>query len=81
MSHTPHELAEEFPQHVDVMHRLKLADAHFANLFDAYHEGNRAVHRAETRVDALDDAAEDELRRKRMQLKDQIWAKLAQEPV
>lgn len=76
MSNTPHELAEEFPQHIEVMNRLKVEDAHFARLFDEYHEVNCAVHRAETRVDAIDDAAEEALRRQRVSLKDQIWSML-----
>ena len=37
MSHTPHELAEEFPDKVDVMSALKGSDAHFAKLSDEYH--------------------------------------------
>ena len=77
MSHTPHELAEEFPDKVTLMHDLRAQDAHFARLADAYHEVNRAVHRAETNVEATDDAHETELRRERMQLKDQIAAILA----
>ena len=43
MSNTPHELAEEFPDKVDVMSALKQSDAHFAKLADEYHEINRAV--------------------------------------
>ena len=46
MSHVPHELAEEFPQHAQRMHDLKQTDGHFARLFDDYHRVNRAVHRA-----------------------------------
>ena len=30
MSHTPHELAEEFPQDVDKIHALKVSNPHFA---------------------------------------------------
>jgi uncharacterized protein len=77
MANTPHELAEEFPQHLDRMHELKLSDAHFARLFEEYHEVNRAVHRAETRVDVLSDDHEAELRRKRLRLKDEIARMLA----
>lgn len=77
MSHTPHELAEEFPNHVDKMHRLKTDDPHFARLFDAYHEINRAVHRAETNVEPTDDFNEEAMRKKRMVLKDEIWAILS----
>jgi uncharacterized protein YdcH (DUF465 family) len=77
MSNTPHELAEEFPQHVERMHQLKTEDAHFAKLFDEYHEVNRAVHRAESRVEVIDQSAEETLRRRRMAIKDQIFGYLA----
>ncbi|MBJ6370212.1 YdcH family protein [Sedimentitalea arenosa] len=73
MSHTPHELVEEFPDKVELMRRLKQSDAHFANLADEYHEVNRAVHRAETNVEPMAELAEGELRKKRALLKDQIW--------
>jgi uncharacterized protein YdcH (DUF465 family) len=76
MSHTPHELAEEFPDRVEQMSALKQSDAHFAKLFDSYHEINRSVHRAETNVEPMDNLAETELRKKRGALKDEIWAYL-----
>jgi uncharacterized protein YdcH (DUF465 family) len=74
MSHTPHELAEEFPAEAEKMHQLKLNNAHFAKLFDEYHTVNRAVHRAETLVEPVDSAREAELRQRRLHLKDEIWA-------
>lgn len=72
MSHTPHELAEEFPDKADRIHELKVEDAHFRKLFDEYHEVNRAVHRAETNVEPLDSIAEQDLRKRRMHLKDEL---------
>ncbi|WP_146344726.1 YdcH family protein [Falsiphaeobacter marinintestinus] len=77
MSHTPHELAEEFPDKVQVMSTLKQDDAHFARLFDEYHEINRAVHRAETNVEPVEELAEVDMRKKRAALKDEIWAILS----
>ncbi|WP_372573685.1 YdcH family protein [Ruegeria jejuensis] len=77
MSHTPHELAEEFPDKADLMSQLKQSDAHFARLSDEYHEINRAVHRAETNVEPIEDLAEVELRKKRAALKDEIWGILS----
>ncbi|WP_171101883.1 MULTISPECIES: YdcH family protein [unclassified Ruegeria] len=77
MSHTPHELAEEFPDKVEAMSQLKQTDAHFARLADEYHEINRAVHRAETNVEPMEELAEVELRKKRAVLKDEIWAILS----
>ncbi len=79
MSHTPHELAEEFPDKVDLMQSLKATDGHFSRLADAYHEVNRAVHRAETKVEPLEALAEVELRKKRALLKDQIWGVLSKQ--
>jgi uncharacterized protein YdcH (DUF465 family) len=76
MSHTPHELAEEFPDHVEKMSALKQSDAHFAKLFDSYHEVNRTVHRAETNIEPMDSMAENELRKQRGALKDEIWSYL-----
>jgi len=76
MSNTPHQLAEEFPQDVDQIHQLKLVNAHFAKLFDEYHDVNRAVHRAETLVEPVEQLREAELRQQRMRLKDEIQAML-----
>ncbi len=77
MSHTPHELAEEFPDKIDVMSALKQSDAHFARLAQEYHEINRAVHRAETNVEPMEDLAEVDLRKQRAALKDEIWSILS----
>ncbi|ABF64613.1 protein of unknown function DUF465 [Ruegeria sp. TM1040] len=77
MSHTPHELAEEFPEKAALMSELKQSDAHFAKLADEYHEVNRAVHRAETNVEPVSEQAENDMRKKRAALKDEIWGILA----
>ncbi len=77
MSHTPHELSEDFPGQEGLIHDLKETDAHFRGLADRYHEVNRAVHRAETNVEPMDQFAEEALRKERMHLKDQIAAALS----
>lgn len=76
MSHTPHELSEEFPEHVEKMAALKQSNAHFAKLADSYHEVNRAVHRAETDVEPTSDNHMQQMRKQRMGLKDEIWSML-----
>jgi uncharacterized protein YdcH (DUF465 family) len=76
MSHTPHELAEEFPEFVEKMSDLKQSDAHFAKLADEYHDLNRQVHRAETNVEPMSEQAEGELRKQRSALKDEIYGML-----
>lgn len=77
MSNTPHELHEEFPEFAEKMQALKTTDAHFAKLADDYHELNRAVHRAETNVEPTDQFNEEEMRKKRAALKDEIYRMLS----
>lgn len=72
MTHTPHELAEEFPEYVETIHRLKETDAHFRKLADEYHTVNRQVHRMETEVEAVSTDTEKHTRERRVHLKDQI---------
>jgi uncharacterized protein YdcH (DUF465 family) len=76
MSHTPHELHEEFPEHGEKITMLKTENSHFARLAEQYHEVNRAVHRAETLVEPMDELAETDLRKKRAALKDEIYKML-----
>jgi uncharacterized protein YdcH (DUF465 family) len=76
MSNVPHELAEEFPEHLEKMHELKVSNAHFLKLFNEYHEINRAVHRAETNIEPTDDLHMEQMRKSRMMLKDEIYGML-----
>ncbi|MGK8233135.1 YdcH family protein [Roseovarius mucosus] len=76
MSNTPHELLEEFPQLVDKISELKQSDAHFAKLAEEYHALNRAVHRAETLVEPVEELTEVEMRKKRAALKDELYRML-----
>ncbi|MEO1282268.1 MAG: DUF465 domain-containing protein [Pseudomonadota bacterium] len=76
MSHVAHELAEEFPEHKSRIHDLKMSDAHFARLFDTYHEVNREIHRVEAAgINTTDEHFED-LKKQRLALKDDIAAML-----
>jgi hypothetical protein len=73
MSHTPHELAEEFPELTAEMAQLRQSDHHFENLADTYHTLNRAIHRAETDVEPTSDDHVSDMRKKRLALKDEIY--------
>ena len=76
MTHTPHELAADFPEFAERITELKETDAHFAKLAAAYHDVNREVHRAETDVEPTSDEHVAELRKKRMALKDELYGML-----
>lgn len=77
MSHTPHELAEEFPEQTDKLHTLKMGNAHFAKLSEEYHRINREIHRIETGIAPATDEHSTDLRKRRMMLKDEISGMLA----
>ena len=76
MSHVPHELREDFPEFTDQIHALKENDAHFRRLADEYHTVNREVHRLEAGDEHLSQFEEDNLRKTRMRLKDELYALL-----
>ncbi|WP_299617687.1 YdcH family protein [Pelagibius sp.] len=76
MTHTPHELADEFPESAEAIHRLKMESAHFARLADQYHTVNREIHRIESEVEAASDMRTEDLKKERLLLKDEIAAML-----
>lgn len=72
MAHTPHELGAIFSRDAELLHRLKMSDAHFVKLADKYHEVNREVHRIEAEVDAASDERVEGLKKERLALLDTI---------
>lgn len=80
MHNEQHDLIHEFPEYRDRIHKLKQEDAHFRRLSDEYHELDRQVHRAETDVEPLSDEHLEELKKKRLSLKDQLYALLKAAP-
>lgn len=77
MSNTPHTLAEEFPDQMELIHRLKTTDAHFARILEQYDDVNDQIHRAETNIAPMEQLAEEQLRKQRLRLKDDILIYLA----
>ncbi|MBY8976378.1 DUF465 domain-containing protein [Rhodobacteraceae bacterium NNCM2] len=72
MTHTPHELADTFPEHADKIHTLKVENAHFRKLSDEYHALNRDIHRGETNVEPMSDTHLEDLKKRRLQLLDEL---------
>jgi len=77
LSHTPHELADAFPQQRALIHQLKQDDAHFARLAEQYHDVNREIHRIEAEVEPASDDRLEALKKQRLQLADEVGAMLA----
>src|SRR5215216_5491956 len=72
MSNTPNQLDEDFPTMAERIHALKTSDNRFARLIEEYNELNREIHRIETRVEPTSEDIEEELKRRRVRLKDEI---------
>lgn len=72
MSHTPHELAAEFPHDAETIRCLKMDDAHFALLAKTYHDLNRAIHRIDSEIEPASDVQTELLKKQRLALLDEI---------
>ncbi len=71
-----HDIAHEFPQHLEKMHSLKMSDAHFAKLFDEYDRENYEIKKYEFGAAGISDDALEVMKKKRLRLKDQIYLRL-----
>lgn len=72
MSNTPHTLADEFSGQMDEIHKLKASNPAFAKLLEQYDEVNDKVHLAETNLKPTEQLDEVNLRKRRLQIKDEI---------
>lgn len=71
-----HSLAKELPEYKQQIHDLKMSDNHFARLFDEYHELDHEVIRIEEGIENTSDEYLEGLKKKRLSLKDQLFAML-----
>lgn len=68
-----HDLAHEFPEHLQKMRSLKASDAQFASLFAQYDADNNAITKYEQGGSAISDEALEELKKRRLNVKDKIY--------
>jgi len=76
MSLEKHDLIHELPEFRDQIHDMKMNNAHFAKLFEAYHEVDHEVHRIETGVETPSDEYLEERKKNRLKLKDELFGML-----
>lgn len=68
-----HSLLKDFPELRDQIHHLKATDAHFAKLFNAYDTLEHEVYRIETGVTPASESYAEELKKQRLQVKDELY--------
>lgn len=71
-----HSLLQEFPQYRERIHSLKTQNAHFAKLFEAYNKIDDEVLRIEKEIETPSDAYVEQLKQRRVALKDELFAML-----
>ena len=73
-----HRLVEEFPEYKDKIHTLKISNPRFAMLFDNYYEIDKEIYRIEEEIETPSDEYTEDLKKKRLFLKDQIYRMLTE---
>lgn len=71
-----HDLHHEFPEHKETIHKLKTSNSHFSRLFDEYHVATAEVEKLEGKGIPVGDATFDDLKKKRLKLKDELYSML-----
>ena len=68
-----HDLAKELPEYKEKIHTLKTSDNHFAKLFEEYEELDKQIYRVEQQIESASDEFAEALKKKRLQLKDELF--------
>lgn len=78
MQQEHHDLVHEFPEYREEIHRLKTSNEQFKELFDAYHKIDREVYRVEYNIEPRSDIEMEDLKKRRLLLKDELFKILKQ---
>jgi len=73
MSVEHHDLIHEFPELKERIHELKTTDEHFRQRFDEYHRLTREIENMENEVTPASTAAEEDAKKRRLHLKDELY--------
>ena len=73
MSVEHHDLHHEFPEMSEAIRELKMSNAHFAKLFEAYHDSTDDVEGLQGQGVPVADATMDEMKKQRVKLKDELY--------
>lgn len=77
MTHVPHGLAEEFPDHAATLSRLMHSDGAFSILAQRYNDVNHTIYRIEAGLEATADDVLEDFKKQRLKLMDDIATHIA----
>jgi uncharacterized protein len=75
-----HPILREFPEHREIIRRLKGSSDHFRSVFDEYHRLDDEIYRIEEEIDFASDQEIEELKMRRAKLKDYIYHSIRHAP-
>lgn len=73
MSIEHHSLLTEFPEFRERIHELKTRNPRFAGLYKEYQDVDKEIFRIEEEIETPSDHYTEELKKKRVHLKDQLY--------
>jgi uncharacterized protein YdcH (DUF465 family) len=73
MSIEHHSLLKEFPEYRERIHTLKTGNPLFATLYKEYQELDKQIFRIEEEIETPSDQYTEDLKKKRVRLKDQLY--------
>jgi uncharacterized protein YdcH (DUF465 family) len=74
-----HDLSHEFPEFKDKVHEMKTHNEQFSKLYDEYQEVDKEIFRIEEGIETPTDEYTEELKMRRVNLKDELYAMLKQD--
>lgn len=71
-----HDLTHEFPEYKELIIQLRQSSSEFSRMMDEYEDLDERILRAEQRIEPHSDFYDEELKRQRVHLKDQLYTQL-----
>jgi uncharacterized protein YdcH (DUF465 family) len=71
-----HTILQDFPEMSEHIHEIKKTNSHFASLSDKYDELVHSINRMESGAETFADEQLEELKKKRLKLKDELFGLL-----
>jgi uncharacterized protein len=71
-----HPLVKEFPEHRESIKQLRASDDSFRKMYEEYHSVDESICRIEEEVDFATDQETEELKMRRVWLKDNLYSAL-----
>lgn len=71
-----HDIPHEFPEFKELIKRLYESDAEFKQMYTEYHQLDSEILQIEQNIEAVSDSYAEDLKKKRVHLKDEIYTLL-----